>query len=66
MSPNNNCFTSGKRFGKLCSVIFITFILDLEKKRNNEMAKPIDTQLLGQERSKMTVKNLKIKLKNAG
>lgn len=46
MSPNNDCFTSGKRFDKLSSVLFIAFILDLGKQMNNEMAKPIDnTQL---------------------
>lgn len=67
MSQNNNCFISGKRFGKLNSVFSVSFILDLEKNMNNEMAKPIDNmQLLGQETSKMTVKNLKKNLKNIG
>lgn len=45
-------------------MVFITLILDLEKMMNNEIEKIINnTQLLGQERSKMTVKNLKINLK---
>lgn len=48
-------------------MFFITLILDLEKMMNNEIEKIINnTQLLGQERSKMTVKNLKINLKNTG
>lgn len=67
MSPNNNCFTSGNKSGKLSSVFSIIFILDREKNMNNETTKPMDnTQLLGQETWKMTVKNLKINLKMLG
>lgn len=45
-------------------MFFIALILDLEKMMNNEIEKLINnTQLSGQERLKMAMKNLKINLK---
>jgi len=38
---------SGKRLGKLSSVLFTAFILDLEEKISKEVAKSVDTQLFG-------------------